>query len=177
MVTSRAVVGSSAKERHGDHDPLTHAAGEFVRIHVEAASRLGNAHAVEHRDRRRPRLGLAHAAMGRQHLGHLPADPQIGIERGHRVLEDHGDAAAADPVQFLLAQADEFGSAEAGAPGRAAIGGQETHDRQEHLALARAGLADDADGLALADGEAQVVDRLDLALGRVEARVEMSDLE
>ena len=44
MVTSSAVVGSSAtsslgwqSQRHGDHDPLLHAAAELMRIIVRAA--------------------------------------------------------------------------------------------------------------------------------------------
>src|SRR5262249_3683976 len=85
-----------AQERHRDHDTLAHATGEFVRIRVEAASCLGNAHSIEHGNGRVPGLALVHVAVSHKHLGHLPADPQIRIERGHRILEDHGNAAAAD---------------------------------------------------------------------------------
>ena len=49
-VTSRAVVGSSAissvgvvDQRHRDHRPLAHAAGELVRVVVEALGRVGDA--------------------------------------------------------------------------------------------------------------------------------------
>ena len=65
MVTSSAVVGSSAistcglqAERHGDHDALAHAAGELVRILVEPAPGIGDAHQVEH---------LARALARRRH--------------------------------------------------------------------------------------------------------------
>ena len=56
MVTSSAVVGSSAissfgsqAERHRDHHPLLLAAGELVRVGVEAALRLGHADFAEQR--------------------------------------------------------------------------------------------------------------------------------
>jgi hypothetical protein len=37
-------------------------------------------------------------------LGQLPADGQHRVERGHRLLEDHGDAVAADFPHPALAQ-------------------------------------------------------------------------
>ena len=53
-VASSAVVGSSAmielrfqRERHRDHDPLAHAAGELVRVVVHPPRRLGNAHQLK----------------------------------------------------------------------------------------------------------------------------------
>ncbi len=39
--------------------------------------------------------------MGADLLGHLPADGHHRIERRHRVLEDHGDVAAAPPAHRL----------------------------------------------------------------------------
>jgi hypothetical protein len=114
-----------AEQRHRDHHALAHAAGEFVRIRVEPARRLGDAHALEERDRGGPRLGLAHAAVGDQNLGHLPADPEIGIERGHGVLEDHGDAAAADAVERVRSHAEELDPSKARAAGCAAVRRQE----------------------------------------------------
>ncbi len=38
----------AAEQRHGDHHALAHAAGEFVRIHVDAALGLGDLHLVQH---------------------------------------------------------------------------------------------------------------------------------
>ena len=65
MVTSRAVVGSSAissrlaGQRHGDHHALAHAAGQLVRIFASAARHRG-CRPGEHLDR--PSLGLAPAS-------------------------------------------------------------------------------------------------------------------
>ena len=68
-----------AGQRHGDHHALAHAAGEAVRIFVEALPRGRNAHALEDAQR----LGLApaprvEAAMVDERLGDLEA------EREHR---------------------------------------------------------------------------------------------
>ena len=66
VVTSRAVVGSSHSsrrgggERAGDHDPLEHAAGQFVRVLAQVVLGVGQAHrgAVRRRGRG-PVLGPA----------------------------------------------------------------------------------------------------------------------
>ena len=43
-----------AGERHRDHDALAHAAGELVRVVVEARLRRRDADAAQHLDRRAP---------------------------------------------------------------------------------------------------------------------------
>ncbi len=48
-----------AGERHGDHRPLPHAAGELVRVVVDAFFRRRDADLVEHFDRAVAGLGLA----------------------------------------------------------------------------------------------------------------------
>lgn len=67
-VTSSAVVGSSAMSSARlsttamyDHDALPHAAGELVRIVVEALGSRGDADALEHVDRFAPRHLADHA--------------------------------------------------------------------------------------------------------------------
>ena len=104
MVTSSAVVGSSAirsvglaGQRHGDHHALAHAAGELVRIVVERASRReGMRDQLEHLDRARLRACGEHwSSCSQDRLGDLLADRVHRVERGHRLLEDHRDLAAA----------------------------------------------------------------------------------
>ena len=86
----------AARDRHRDHDALPHAARELVRILVEPLRRRGNADLLEQLDG-----ALAqHARLGArlvepQRLEHLAAHGVHGVQRGHRFLEDHRDAAAA----------------------------------------------------------------------------------
>ncbi len=81
IVTSSAVVGSSAisslgshDERHRDHHPLAHAAGHLVRILVEAALRVGNADIVPAADRRSRRLRAAARSCSAHRFDDLVAD-------------------------------------------------------------------------------------------------------
>ena len=63
----------------------------------------------------RARLGGApvHAEAHAQHLVDLLADAHHRVERGHRVLEDHGDLEAPDRALSLLARADDFEAVQA----------------------------------------------------------------
>ena len=107
MVTSRAVVGSSAIEqpgladqRHGDRHPLPHAAGELVRVARQPLGRLR--HADQPQDllgpvpRRSALVDVAGAAAAARRPGRRSSGR---VERGQRVLEDHADGVAADLAQ------------------------------------------------------------------------------
>ena len=93
-----------AGERHRDHRALAHAAGELMRVVGHAVARRRDPDLVEQLDRARLRVLLAQAEMRLQRLADLPSDRQHGIERRHRVLEDHRDVAAADFPQLSIAQ-------------------------------------------------------------------------
>ena len=41
--------------------------------------------------------------MKSQRFGDLPTNGEQGVQRRHRVLEDHGDCPAADPPHFVVA--------------------------------------------------------------------------
>ena len=106
-VTSSAVVGSSAMskarlagERHRDHDALALAAGELVRIAVERLARARQCRRGRAARSARPRASRRVTRDGAAaRLGDLLADGEDRIERGHRLLEDHADAVAADRAQ------------------------------------------------------------------------------
>src|SRR5215217_5034210 len=89
--------------------------------------------------------------MDLEALGELAADRQHGVERGHRLLEDHTDLAPAHVTHLLLAQREEIAALEEhlaadDAPGRRR---DESHDAERADGLAAAGFADERDGLAL----------------------------
>ena len=81
MVTSRAVVGSSAssslglqRERDGDHHALAHAAGELVRVVLDAAGRLGDADQLQELDGALDGVAVRQIEMDLEALGHEPLD-------------------------------------------------------------------------------------------------------
>ena len=83
-----------AHQSHADHRALAHAAGELVRILPGPALRRGDPHRPQpvHGPLMRPPPGGSLVHLG--HLGQLPAHPQGRVQRGHRVLEHHGQPGA-----------------------------------------------------------------------------------
>ncbi len=167
MVTSRAVVGSSAmnevgvvEQCDGDSDALAHAAGELVRVGAQPFIGGGDADAAQGV----PGAGAGHRpadGLMRLHgLDHLGVDAQDRVERHHRVLEDHGDAAAAETAHRGFRQAHEVLAAEQDAAASDAAG--RVHQPYERVAghgLARAGFADEAEDAAPIDAERDAVHR------------------
>ena len=108
-VTSRAVVGSSAMSRSGLQviamaimarwrmPPENSCGYIFARFR---ASR--DADQVEHLDGPLEGLLLVEPLVDAGHLADLAADGVHRVQRGERVLEDHGDLAAADLAALLL---------------------------------------------------------------------------
>jgi hypothetical protein len=66
--------------------------------------RRGDAHLFQRADRQLQRAAAREALVQLQHFGHLPLHRQVGIERRHRVLEDHRDAVAADAIELVRGQ-------------------------------------------------------------------------
>ncbi len=103
----RGLVGDqqlrTARERHGDHHALAHAAREFVRVGVDPLLGTRDAHLSQRLDRAPASLGLAHRLMREDLLHDLGPDAVHGVQRAHRILEHHGDALAADRAQFRIA--------------------------------------------------------------------------
>ena len=139
-----------AGERHGDHHALAHPAGELVRVVVEPPLRLRNAQQFEHGGRPPPPLGAARALVDADRFPDLLADREHRVEAGHRLLEDHGDAVAADAPHGRLVEGKEVRALEVdAAPDRAGEAlGQEPHHGERGHALAAARLSDDAQRLA-----------------------------
>ena len=98
-------------------------------------------------------------------LHDLLADGEHRVERGHRLLEHHGDAGAADALHAGIGEAGEVFAGEADFAGGDACGRlrQQAHDGEGGDALAAAGLADDAEDFAFVEGEGDILDGGDLA--------------
>ena len=92
-----------AAQGNGDHHPLTHTAGELVGILVESLFRHGDADQFQHFNRMLLGLMLVHARMNFQGLHDLLSNGKNRVERGHGLLEDHGDFAAANLSHFIFA--------------------------------------------------------------------------
>src|ERR1700733_119037 len=112
----------------------------------------------------------------------LPADliahPVHGIERGHRVLEDHRYLCATDLAQLLFGGADDVIALEQGPTLKPRVrpAGQ-AHERHRGYRLSRAGLADDRQDLAAVDRERHTVDRLHHPVLGAERDPEVLDVE
>ena len=173
------------RERHGDENALAHPAGELVGVAVVAALGLGDTHLAEHVDGDLSRLSLRDVAVDLDELPQLVADPEDGVERLHRVLEDDGDLAPPDALAHrpvgehrvrppllppVLDDVDDRFALELDAPADDLAGlFDQAHDRGRGDGLAGAALADEADDLARADVERDAVDGADDALVGVKA--------
>src|SRR5690606_37349549 len=98
--------------------------------------------------------------------------------RGQRVLEDHRHLLAAQRPHPLRARADQLLAVEPDLPGDPGPGALvQAEDAEAGDALARARLADDAEGPAALQREGQAVHRLDQAVGGREVDPQVLDLE
>jgi hypothetical protein len=148
-----------AGQRHCDHDALAHAAGQLVWIFVDALFRRGDVHAAQKGNGALARLAPRTAAMAQDDLHDLVADGEARIERGHRLLEDHGEPVAPEVAQRLVGYLEKVEAVEPDGAGD--LGGalwQEAHDGERGDALAAAGFADEAKRRAVRDGEIDPVD-------------------
>ena len=146
-------------DRKRNHDALAHAAGEFVRIGVDAFVGRGNADLGEQIDGALARGRLGETGVGADGLDQLVADPVQRIEAGERVLEDHADPLAPDPAhlfrrQIVDPQARQIDLAAGDAAGRI----DQADHREPGDGFSGAGFADHAQHLALGDVEGNAVD-------------------
>jgi hypothetical protein len=97
--------------------------------------------------------------MVRHRLGELVADGFDGVEGGHRVLEDHRHPLPADGSPFPGRHADEFAVAVADrtADRRGGLL-EQSEEREDPDALARAGLPNDREGFRRAEVVGDAVD-------------------
>ena len=96
-------------------------------------------------------------------LGDLVADRQRRVQARQRVLEDEADLLAAQVAHVVLVHLEDVDPVEDDLAGDDPSGRvrDEPGDRQRRHALAAARLANEPERLAVAELEADVVDRLD----------------
>ncbi|MNH23550.1 hypothetical protein D3C79_834520 [compost metagenome] len=117
--------------------------------------------------------------MQAEHLHQLIPDRLHRVEGRHRLLEDHGDTVAAHLVHLIRRQRQQLLPLKADRAGHHLTVrlGQQPHDGEGGDALAAAGLADKAEGLARLHREADAVEHLDLAVIDGELHLEIAHLE
>ncbi len=168
-----------AGERQCDHDTLAHAAGKFERIGVIALARAGDLDLLQRLDRLLAAVGhgrLLH--MLAQHVLDLVADFPDRIERRARVLEDHRDFAAAQIAHLVLGRGLDVDAGEHHrALGDPAGAVENPHHSIGRHRLAGAGLADNAERLALGHGNIDMLHGFDDAAPGGEFDGEIADVE
>ena len=100
------------------------------------------------------------------------------VERRHRVLEDHGDAVAAQSAHGLRVELQEIGAGKRNAAALdPRIGRHEAEDRLDQARFAAAAFPDDADDLARRHLQGDIAERVQRpALGAI-GEIEMLDQE
>jgi hypothetical protein len=168
-----------AREGHGDHRALAHAAGELVRILAGALLRLGDPNLAQHLHRLFPHGRRRKVLVQADRLADLLADAEHRVERGHRLLEDHRQLVAAHVAHRGLVERQQVAAVERD---RAADDASrrirhQAHDRKRGHALAAARFADDGQGLAARKRKGQAVDGLEHAAAREEISLQARNLE
>ena len=147
------------RERHRDHRALALAAGQLVRIGAHRSFGIGQADLAQEIERLLLTFPRRQQIVRLEHLGDLVADPHQRVERRHRLLEHHGDAAAAqsEPLVFIQSQQVPLIKKNLASLTADRIG-QEAHQGVGAHRLAGAGFADHAEDLAGDEIERHAVD-------------------
>ena len=164
----------------GDHDSLSHAAGELEGEGVEACFWGGDADVAEPLERALSSLSARGVGlMESDGLGELVSDAVEWRECGHGLLEDDADVASASLSELAVGEFEEVGAVEEDLSGDDASWGlwDESGDGHGGDALAAAGLADESERLALVEGEGDAVGGGEDAVVGLELDGEVLDVE
>jgi hypothetical protein len=167
----------AARQGDGDDDALAHAARQLVRELTEPALGLGDVHRAQQVDRRVAGRGPVEVGVDLERLDDLAPDAHHGVERRHRVLEDHRHLRApvrpqggvVEPVDALTLEGDLA---------RPLGGGrQQPHDRAGQHRLAAARLAHQPERAPAGERERHPVDRGHDPAGGPELRAQVGHVE
>ncbi len=166
-----------AGQGHRDHGPLAHAARELVRVIVDPGARLRDADPAQQVDGALAGHGARHVVVHPVGLDDLVAHRVVRVQGGQRILEDHGHLAAAQLAHLVRVDADQLPAAQPDLAADLRVLTLQTHDGQAGHGLARAGLPDDAESLALVQAVGDPIDRLDQAVVGREVDAQIPDLK
>ena len=165
------------RERHRQHDPLLHAAGELVGVLIDDDRRIGKSQLSKQLHRPSPGRLARGDSVSPHDAGELPSHGEQRIERGRGVLKHHRDASPSQPAhcrlalrQQVLTVVEDLASAH-----DSTRLWHEAHDRAPGDGLAASGLADDSEDPALFDGEAHSPHRVHVSLRGGEAHPQVVD--
>ena len=143
-----------ADQRLRDQHALLHAAAQLMRIGLQQLVGTRKPDFRKRGPRFRQGFAQTKSAMVDEWLRDLLADRQRRVERCERILEHDAEAAAAQRAQFGLRHREQVAAIEEDAPrGDPRLRPKQPEHRERDRALARAGLADQRERLALADCE------------------------
>ena len=168
-----------ADDGHGDHHALTQAAGQLMRILLQAALGIADADLFQGIDDERFRLREIHAAVQAKAFSDLAPNAKGGIEAGHRLLENHADTVAANLLHPREAHRDQVFALKHHAACFDARGRrwQQPHDGLRCHTLAATGFAHQAQHLAGFEFKAHILDDAGITLFRIEADRQALDAE
>jgi hypothetical protein len=148
-----------------------------VRIAADALARVGNADELEHADRVFVRLIARVAEVELGDLGELTRNPHERIQRRHRILENHADAASPHAAHLIVRQFQEIPPVEHNFARHDAARRRrdQPENRQVRDGLPRSRLANNSKRLAPGEIEADVVNRFRRAAFFVEPGPEMTN--
>jgi len=150
-----------------------------VRVGLDPLAGRGDRDPLHEADGLLEGVALVEATVHPEHLGDLPPHREDGVQRAQRVLEDHRDLRATRLAALLLRHRQQILTAVADVAARDDGRGhvEDSHDRLGGHRLAGPGLTEDRERLALAQLEADAVDRRRDPVGGVELDEEVFDLE
>ena len=149
---------------NGNSHALPHAAGKLVRVGGEPLVRRSDADLDERRAATVTRVGVADFFVRGDGLDHLRVDAQHRIQGHHRILENHGNAVAAQRAPLLMVVVADIDTIEHNAPANNfSRRVNQPHQRITRHRFAGARFTDQTQHLATRHRKRNAVHRLDHA--------------
>ena len=167
----------TAGQRDRDHHALALPTGQLVRIGIQPLTRPRQLHAFEQLQGAGFGVAGAHVLVQAQGLGDLLPDRMQGVERRHRLLEDHGHAGTAQLAHLRLGQAHQLLLLEHDGTAHTGAFGQQAHQGQCGERFATATLTNQAHRLAPLHAPGHATQGLRPAPGRGQAHAQIIDLQ